>query len=173
MSPGYGKSHGKRRGAVTHVHVEATCKCPFAIAEEYARQYLERAERGGAEAALVVGLPGVLPALVRHVNVSFTLARDIQEAGRLHDEIRLRWLSGSPLYPDFRGTLRFRIAGVMRTGIILDGSYHPPFGIAGRVFDMLVGRWIAKRTLTDLAARLSSDLEEKELAWRRAHPINA
>lgn len=158
---------------MTTIHVECKCNCPFSIAEEYATQYLQRAERGGSEAALVAQLPGVLPALVRHVNVSFGIAHDIEEMGRQHDEIHLRWRSGSPLYPDFRGTLRFRIADVMRTQIILEGSYRPPFGFTGRVFDLVVGRWIAKRTLTDLAARLSNDLEENERAWRRAHPISA
>jgi hypothetical protein len=151
----------------TSIHVERTCACPFSIAEEYAVQYLKQAEAGGPEAVVRVPLP-LLPTMSRKVSMSFGLAFDVSEAGRQHDEIRLHWNSGSPLFPNFRGTIRFRIDGTGSV-IMIDGSYEAPFGRLGKWFDRIVGRRIAERTLADLARRISCDLEQKERGWRDAH----
>lgn len=152
----------------TSIHVERTCACPFSMADEYAVQYFKQAEAGGPQA--VVGLAGHawLPAMGRKVNVSFGLEIDGREPGRQHTEIRLRWKSGSRLFPNFRGTVRFRILGI-RTLVVIDGSYLAPLGKFGWWFDRVIGRRIAARTLDNLARRLISDLEKKEFAWRAMH----
>lgn len=158
---------------LTTVHAETSSRCPFAIAEEYAIAYLRAAERGERQAVLRASLAPSLPVLSRKVWLSFSLATDVEESGRRHDEIRVRWDAQSRLYPDFRGTVRFRIESAATTRVVIDGTYEPPFGIIGRLFDALVGRRLAQATMHDLASRLGRELEEREDAWRKSHPVPA
>jgi hypothetical protein len=149
------------------VHVERSCACPFSIADEYAARFLAAAERGGPEAFVRAPFAHMIPALRRKVRISFGRLTDVSEQGRAHDQIRLRWLAGSTLLPDFRGTLRFRIDRV-GTRIMLDGTYKPPLGPFGLVFDRLLGRWLARATLDDFARRIATYLEDEERNWRLA-----
>jgi hypothetical protein len=151
-------------GNVRAVTVQAYAACPFSIAQEYAVEYLHRAEAGEAEARVHVPIR-LLPFLQRRVAVTFGLHADVTETGRSHDEIRLRWNAGTPLLPDFRGTLRFRIAGP-GTDVLVEGTYHAPFGALGSVFNELIGHHIAEASLSDLARRIAEALEASERAWR-------
>jgi hypothetical protein len=153
-----------RTAGTTAIHVDLTCECPFSIAEEYAVAYLERAQAGGPEATVGISLPLPLPRFGRRVAISFGLATDVTERGRRHDEVRIVWASGSPLFPNFRGTIRFRIHRGS-TLMTVDGSYDPPFGVAGAVFDRAIGRWIALASLRNLAGRLRNELERRQREW--------
>jgi hypothetical protein len=154
----------------THVHAEELADCPFSIAEEYAADYLRRAELGGAERELHVSLNGVgpFPGAGKTVCFSFGTRTDSDEIGRSHDLLSLQWTAGTPLLPQFHGALRFRIAG-SRTRIVLDGSYLPPGGALGKIFDAVLGHRIAARTCQDLVNRIASDLTDRERAWRSQH----
>jgi uncharacterized membrane protein len=99
------------------------------------------------------------------VGITFGLHLDVLEAGRSHDEIRVQWKAGSALLPDFRGTIRFRIAGTGTT-VLLDGTYRVPFGPLGRVFDALAGHQVARASVNDLVARLAAALSSNERDWR-------
>jgi hypothetical protein len=150
---------------VRAVTLERHAACPFSIAQEYAVDYLRRAEAGEEEAEIYLPMH-FLPAFVRRrVAVTFGLRVDVTEAGRPHDEIRMRWSAGTPLLPDFRGTLRFRIAS-LGTEVLVDGTYRIPLGVLGRVFDNVIGRDIARASLDDFARRISGALETSERAWR-------
>lgn len=147
------------------VAVEAHAACPYSIAQEYAVEYLRRAEAGTKEAEIRVPLR-FLPALLRRrVAVTFGLHADVAELGRSHDEIQIRWNAGTALLPDFRGTLRFRIAG-SGTDVLVEGKYRAPFGALGGLFDGVIGRHIARASVGDLARRLADALETNERAWR-------
>lgn len=150
-----------------HVHREALADCPFSIAEEYAAEYLRRAESGGAEAVLHVPLGGrgTFPGPRKMVRFSFGIREDREEHGRSHDELTLHWVAGTRFLPNFGGVLRFRIAGT-RTRILLDGSYTPPGDALGRIFDAVLGRRIAAKSCQDLVDRIAADLTERERAWR-------
>jgi len=147
--------------------VTTLAECPFSIADEYAKEYLKRAESGGQEAYVRVPLLRPLPALAHRMRVSFGIHADISEHGRAHEEIRLRWSSGTRLLPDFRGTLNFRIEG-LRTRILIEGSYAIPFGQFGRWFDRAIGQRIARATLQDFGDRIATYLSERERNWRRS-----
>jgi hypothetical protein len=157
---------------LTTVHTERTSECPFSAAETYAVDYLEQSEKGGPEAFLRVPLIGGLLALRRRVQLSFGIAIDAVEEGRPHDEIRLRWSSGSWLFPNFHGSVRFRIERTS-TRVLIDGSYAPPLGRIGAVFDRWIGRHIATQTLDDLARRIARALEQREREWEATHPAPA
>jgi hypothetical protein len=157
----------------SYVHVERTVNCPFSVAAEYAAKHLRGFEEPTAEpirvplVALGLPLPG---ALRRRVRFSFKVQYDaIGTLRRQSDEILFRWRAGSFWLPDFGGTLRFRIASYRETLLVLEGTYVPPFGIAGRAFDELFGREIAATTAEDLLARVGAGLEADERAFRAAH----
>lgn len=49
-------------------------------------------------------------------------------------------------FPAFGATLTVRPAGD-ETELVLDGTYDPPGGVAGRFFDRVLGRKLASRTM--------------------------
>ena len=147
------------------VTAQAIAACPFSIAEDYAREYLQRAEGGGAEAAVRVPIRFLPPIAQRRVDLTFGLFTDVVEGGRPHNEIHLRWSARSPLLPSFAGTLRFRIEG-SGTLLSLAGSYHVPMGSFGAAFDRALGARIAGASVSDFLGRLAASLETREQEWR-------
>ncbi len=150
--------------SLTEISVEKRCACPFSIAQEYAQQYLKRSETGGPDPLVVYPFARPFFSLRRSVAMSFSLASDETEPGRAHDQVLVRWTSGFGLLPDFRGTIRFR-PDHAETLVMIDGSYKPPLGRPGAVFDRLIGKWIATSTVSDLLRRITSSLEEQQRAW--------
>jgi hypothetical protein len=144
--------------------------CPFSIAQEYATDYFRSAESGHDEAEIRVPICFLPTAIRRRVELRFGVHSDGTEPGRTHDEIRVRWSSGTWLLPAFHGTVRLRISG-SATRVLVDGSYHAPFGVIGRVFDRLVGTYIARASVSDLAHRIAVYLEERERDWRASIAI--
>ena len=151
-------------GPAHSVTAEAYANCPFSIAQEYAVDYLRRAEGGSGEAEIRVPMHFVPAFLHRRVALTFGLHFDTTEGGRVHDEIRVRWTSGTPLLPDFHGTVRFRIDGPGTT-VMVDGTYRNPFGIAGQLFDAAAGRYIAHASIADVARRVAASLESDQNDW--------
>jgi hypothetical protein len=147
------------------VAAEAIAACPFSIAQEYASDYFRRAEAGHEEAEIRVPILFLPTFLRRRVGLTFGMHADDTEGGRSHDEIRLRWSTGTALLPDFHGTVRLRIAG-SGTRVLVDGGYHAPFGMFGRVFDWFIGAYIARASVNDLSQRIAAYLEEREQEWR-------
>jgi hypothetical protein len=147
---------------LTEIAVERICACPFSIAQSYAQDYLERAESTGASPLIVS--PFALPFLRRSVAMTFSVVADETERGRAHEAVILHWKSGFALLPDFRGTIRFRAAR-RETLVRIEGRYAPPLGRFGTVFDGLVGKWIAKETVTDLLRRIAKSLEGRQRDW--------
>jgi hypothetical protein len=154
------------------IAVEALADCSFAIAAEYATEYMRNAEAGGPEASIRLPWSLPFPPLGRRVTLTFGLYEDVVEGGRPHDEMRFRWQSGTRWLPDFHGTLRLRIEE-LRTRVALEGSYAAPLGAPGRVFDRFAGRHIAHATLQEVANRIARYLSRSEDAWRAAHPAPA
>ena len=77
----------------------------------------------------------------------------------------LEWRAGTRLFPEFHGTLRLRIDTVDTTRLTLEGAYRPPLGIAGDLFDIVLGRHIARATMSDLLARIVRALERREAEY--------
>jgi hypothetical protein len=156
--------------AVSRVVAERVARCPFSVAHDYAEDFFRAASAGGI--ALHVPLRDVLPTLRgrlrRPVRIVFERRPDYADAGRAHDALDVAWTAGTRLFPDFRGVLRLRIASVDETLLTLEGTYRPPFGPAGRLFDLLVGRRIARASLCGLLDELADAMERREVAFRAA-----
>lgn len=143
------------------VRAERVVDCPFSVAHDYAAEYLRGAEHGGEAATLRAGV------LRRHVLLRFGLRSDNTDSGRPNEEIVLHWSARTAALPNFAGTLRMRI-DAPRTRLILEGTYVPPGGRLGTIFDRIAGRRLAAMTAADLLARLGDALAERERAWREA-----
>jgi len=63
------------------------------------------------------------------------------------------WRPGWRAFPSFGATLTVRPAGE-ETDLVLDGSYEPPGGVVGALFDRVVGHRLAARTMDGLLDEL-------------------
>lgn len=62
---------------------------------------------------------------------------------------RPRWRG----FPSFGAILTVRPTG-KETDLVLEGSYEPPGGVVGALFDRIVGQKLAARTMDDLLDQL-------------------
>ena len=137
--------------------VSRYCDCPFSAVIDFAEKTLEH-QRGMQVS------PG--PALTENVIHSTKLVGDRTDRARLHDALLLVWKpEHRTVFPDFHGVLTVR---PLRRGasIRLQGRYEPPFGVAGKLFDAVAGRYIAKRTLKRLLDQLVVDIEARYVIER-------
>jgi hypothetical protein len=158
--------------AVSRVSVERVARCPFSVAHEYAEDFFGSIERGGAEVRVPLDL--LVPSLggrVSHgVSISVNRRPDEAETGKANDALEIDWSAGTAFFPDFKGVLRLRIASVDETRLSLEGSYRPPFGPLGTLFDTLAGRRIAWSTMRDLVDQLAGAMEQREAVYRARPP---
>jgi hypothetical protein len=144
------------------VSVERVVDCPFSLSLDAAAlifPMLESPVAGVRVPFRELDLP-VSGALRRRVKTSFHRQEDSSESGRLHDEVDFEWNAQSRWLPDFHGVFRFRIES-LKTRVIMDGEYVPPFGRFGTIFDRLVGHRLARATATDVVDRLAHELEAR------------
>ena len=70
---------------------------------------------------------------------------------------------GTVALPTFEGALVVGSNGDPRaTYLELDGSYTPPFGVAGQIFDAAIGKRIAQATAREFLKDLKSAIEKAE-----------
>jgi hypothetical protein len=150
----------------TELSVASLADCAYTLAAEYAADYLREAESGGPAATIRVPW---LPFARRTVALTFGLHAGVPGNDAPHDEVRFHWSGGTPLLPDFRGTIRFNPEDG-KTLVTVDGGYDAPLGLAGGAFDRVAGRRIARSSLTELAGRISGYLSERRRNWSAAHP---
>jgi len=148
---------------MTSVHVHRYLHCPFSAAVELAEKAVAR--RDGFYLT-----PS--PPLGERVRFAAASTTDTTDQARKHDALLIAWRPQTPhLFPDFRGavTVRPQHRGAM---LRLDGCYEPPFGLLGRVFDVFVGRSIAKQTMLQFLKDLAGDIEREYEKERRLHTTN-
>ena len=97
------------------------------------------------------------------LNVGFTLHRDVtaritplDQAGRAY---AISWQPAEPgPFPSLNGTIFIAASETSedQSSVTLDGHYHPPFGVAGEMFDALVGKHIADASAADLLDRIAA-----------------
>ena len=77
----------------------------------------------------------------------------------LNDLVLIKWIpEGTGVFPRFEGILIVR-SHDEKSSIELDGSYTPPFGVAGQVFDAAIGHRIADATARELLKDLKAAVE--------------
>lgn len=145
------------KAAKTTLHVTRFVDCPFSAVIEFA-------ERALRERPSIVFSPA--PAIREPGDLRTELTDDLTDRTRKHDALMLAWKpSLTRLFPDFHGVLTVRPQG-RGAWLRIRGSYEPPFGFAGRVFDALAGRVIARLTLMRLLRGIARDAEHR---WHTLH----
>jgi uncharacterized membrane protein len=84
-------------------------------------------------------------------------------------EIKWRAHDGG-LYPIFRGTLTVEDETGKYCRLDLDGSYEPPLGLAGAVFDSVLGHHIAVGVARELLNEIKTGLEQAFNSGATAEP---
>ena len=135
--------------------------CPYGLAQKYLRGELAG---DSPEWQLHVTAPksGIrLPFdLSKAVDVTVRAAADPMHFDR---PWQVTWAphGGGP-YPTFDGTLTVRADENWDVAALeLSGTYDPPMGIAGKVFDAVVGARLAAATAKELLAHLGRSIEER------------
>jgi hypothetical protein len=143
-------------------------RCPLGQAGRRLAQYFRA--NGNADGDVVrlelgVGAPRMVP-----VDAHLRTSRDvvatvtpIRHAGAVDPEYRVTWADadGGP-YPVFVGRLSVEPDEDYRTFFLrLTGDYVAPFGLAGALFDAVVGRRIAKVTIATLLLHIAGDIEHQ------------
>ena len=96
-----------------------------------------------------------------------TLERDvtvrieyIAKPGDAPAELDIAWETDASLFPSFKGTLHAKPSGKTRCTLTIVGSYGAPGGIAGQLFDAVLGVRIAQGTLEQLLAQFRDAIED-------------
>lgn len=131
--------------------------CPFSAVIEFT----EAALRGRPHIVLSPAAP-----IAQRAAIATRISDDRSDEARKHDALLIAWRPELPLFPNFRGVLTVRPQG--RGALLrIEGTYEPPFSVAGRVFDAVAGRRIAALTLQRLLRTLSNEAEQRWQAERR------
>lgn len=102
-------------------------------------------------------------ALRSRQSITLATADDVSDRVRRHDALIVAWKPAIAfLFPDFRGALTVRPKG-RGAWLRVQGSYEPPLGLFGRLFDAVFGQFIARLTLARLLAGVA---REVECRWR-------
>jgi hypothetical protein len=108
------------------------------------------------------------------VHVQHGVALDIamdSKPGILDATFNVEWKSsdGGP-YPSFHGELAIENEDYDSFWLELRGTYQPPFGIVGSVFDAIAGRRIAAQSAREFLAKMASSIEAGFQADEAAKP---
>lgn len=133
--------------------------CPYVRARAYLHEMLEDAalSRAPQPLHLTTSVPGTNIEIEKGVRVTYSHGSDPMH----FDEPWTVCWTPEPggVYPRFAGTLTVR-ADEDYTGAILEleGTYAPPMGAAGRLFDKALGQRIAALTMKTLLRTLASEM---------------
>jgi hypothetical protein len=88
------------------------------------------------------------------VEVRYSLLYDWTSVAPPRGGLAFAWRPAWRGFPSFGATLTVRRAGE-QTELVLEGSYEPPGGVVGRLFDRVVGQKLAARTMDALLDQLA------------------
>lgn len=136
-------------------------KAPSSFALAYLRtHFLERRARsGGATLALRFGLPK-FPIEGLTLEKSVALILDYRTAAAAPNGLAFGWQPDDrSALPSFGGTISALARGDDACSLTVAGSYTPPGGAFGAIFDRLVGLHIARATLAALMTEFQTAIE--------------
>lgn len=139
----------------------AIVETPFAQAADMVENYLLKAVDADGKLTLHLTAPGAgvnLPGVQLEHSVEVTFDRVSGPNETI--VFRLSWKAiEARIFPVFRGTLTVAEDETYKTcRLILEGTYHPPLGIAGAIFNAVLGSRIAHATAAELLEKLRAFL---------------
>jgi len=99
---------------------------------------------------------GALGSSTASVEVQYYLLFDWLSIAPHREGVAFAWRPAWRGFPAFGATLTVQRTG-KETELVLDGSYEPPGGAAGRFFDRVVGRRLAARTMDAFLNQLANN----------------
>ena len=90
------------------------------------------------------------------VEVQYSVLFDWLSISPQREGVAFSWRPVWRGFPAFGATLTVRPSG-KKTEVVLDGSYEPPGGPLGRVFDSIVGRRLAERTMDEFLKQIADN----------------
>ncbi len=72
----------------------------------------------------------------------------------------IAWEPDASLFPSFKGTLHADPTGKAECVLGIDGEYDAPGGVAGQLFDAVIGVRIAQGTLIQLLEQFRDAIED-------------
>jgi len=112
---------------------------------------------------------GPFAALRTPVICDLSEVRDYTDQTRAHEALSVHWSAKAALpVPEMDGLLTVRPNGPL-TQLRMEGRYEPPLGLFGRIFDLLVGRYVARRTVRRFLNELRTFIESEWQKERRAY----
>jgi hypothetical protein len=141
---------------MSQIHESLTVLCPFDQVPKAAEAYLASlpVEDGTAVVPLRLSIGDLI--VERRADLKLTHSRDYP--GFAVMEISWSPHGGGP-YPVFVGTLSAEEEGGNFCRLDLDGAYMPPLGIAGAVFDAVVGHQIAVGVARQLLDEIKTGIQ--------------
>lgn len=142
---------------MTRVYAKRDVHCPFSVTTEMIK-HLHNTGMGHHV--------GPFPSLRAHVDCEITEIRDLTDGTRIHEALTFRWRAHSwiPL-PVMSGLITVRPNG-LATELRMEGTYAPPLGVLGQLFDRVIGYRLAQRTVNRFLDELRNFIEQE---WQKEH----
>ncbi len=141
---------------MNHINVSISVNQPVAETHVRLADFL-REFAPQAEMSILLRAPFDISALHVGVTLERSVVARFAPLGQDNEAYAVAWQPsvGGP-FPAFAGTIYVTADESRNESIVtLDGHYHPPLGVAGDVFDFIVGRHIAQASVADLLERIT------------------
>jgi hypothetical protein len=133
--------------------------CPYNLARQYLEDSVAPKAASGEPSLLDLTVSAPPLNLQKTVRVTFESAVDPMHFDK---PWHIHWDPQSAGYPQFDGELSVRADETYSISRLeLRGAYRPPGGVAGEVFDWIVGGQIASATAQSLLERLGNEMEAR------------
>lgn len=146
---------------MTTVFGKRDVRCPFSATIEL----IEHLHASGAEHRV-----GPFSAIRTRVQCEIAEVPDRTDETRIHEALQLHWKTPSRMpLPVMSGLITVR-PSAPATELRMEGTYEPPLGALGRLFDRIIGRYVAQRTVDRFLDELAVFVENEWQKERRKYP---
>jgi hypothetical protein len=160
---GHGRTgllRAQRMRVVRELSASVPVKAPSGFALAFLNTYVR--DRAGVDGDTCLPLRYTLTHLA-----GITLERDVAvrveyvlQGEDIPATLDIAWEPDASLFPSFKGALRADATGKADCTLIIEGQYDAPGGVAGQLFDAVIGVRIANATLFELLEQFRVAIED-------------
>jgi hypothetical protein len=147
-------------------------RCPYQRAREYLEAKLHGAADTGETQVIRLRAPFAQKGMALEKDVLISFGRAIDPL-HFDQPWTIHWTADGGPYPEFDGTLTVRADEDYGSAVLeLQGTYIPPFGLAGTAFDALLGSRIASATAREFLGTMAAEMESEFEAEAHGKTVN-